>query len=205
MQSSAVSFSHSLPLLKPRRHQSSSFSSGCNSIRLSSSSSSDSRDLGDLNIAGIYSSLPRRSWTLSSSPFSSAKLRPWTGVPSLGSDSDASHFKVQATAVPDSSDEAVSAGSNVKKTLELGILFGFWYLFNIYFNIYNKQVRCFLFLWNFDGICEVLCGMIVRICGYFVRFAWTCLYREKPRLDNASYVDPIEKRKLTLCWNCLCN
>jgi solute carrier family 35 protein E1 len=26
------------------------------------------------------------------------------------------------------------------KTLWLGSLFGLWYLFNIYFNIYNKQV-----------------------------------------------------------------
>ncbi|XP_062194460.1 phosphoenolpyruvate/phosphate translocator 1, chloroplastic-like [Phragmites australis] len=26
------------------------------------------------------------------------------------------------------------------KTLQLGVLFGLWYLFNIYFNIYNKQV-----------------------------------------------------------------
>lgn len=40
---------------------------------------------------------------------------------------------------------AESAGEGEKssslfKTLELGSLFGLWYLFNIYFNIYNKQV-----------------------------------------------------------------
>ena len=146
MQSSAVTLSPALPLLKPRRPLSSSFSSGCNSVRVSSSSSSNSRDLGDLNDVRLTSSWPQRSWTLSSSPFSSAKLRPWTGVLSLASDSDASHFKVQATAVPDSAGEDASAGGNLRKTLELGLLFGLWYLFNIYFNIYNKQVRCFLFL-----------------------------------------------------------
>lgn len=30
--------------------------------------------------------------------------------------------------------------SELLKTLQLGSLFGLWYLFNIYFNIYNKQV-----------------------------------------------------------------
>ncbi|NP_001105393.2 plastid phosphate/phosphoenolpyruvate translocator 2 [Zea mays] len=32
------------------------------------------------------------------------------------------------------------AGGGLVKTLQLGSLFGLWYLFNIYFNIYNKQV-----------------------------------------------------------------
>ncbi|PAN11745.1 hypothetical protein PAHAL_2G212700 [Panicum hallii] len=32
------------------------------------------------------------------------------------------------------------AGGGLLKTLQLGALFGLWYLFNIYFNIYNKQV-----------------------------------------------------------------
>ena len=31
-------------------------------------------------------------------------------------------------------------GSALAKTLQLGVFFGLWYLFNIYFNIYNKQV-----------------------------------------------------------------
>ncbi|XP_023000688.1 triose phosphate/phosphate translocator, non-green plastid, chloroplastic-like [Cucurbita maxima] len=137
MQSSSVTFSPSLPLLKPRRPHTSFFSSGCNSIR---SSSSNSRDLSDLNNVSLPSSWPRRSWTLSNSPFSSSKLRPWTGVPSFASDFDANHFKVQAAAVPESSEEAASAGGSLMKTLELGLLFGLWYLFNIYFNIFNKQV-----------------------------------------------------------------
>ena len=38
-------------------------------------------------------------------------------------------------------DEHVAAKMEaLKKTLLLGVLFGMWYLFNIYFNIYNKQV-----------------------------------------------------------------
>jgi solute carrier family 35 protein E1 len=47
---------------------------------------------------------------------------------------------LQATAVPESASEDDDKSSNLKKTLQLGLLFGLWYLFNIYFNIYNKQV-----------------------------------------------------------------
>ncbi|CAI5977040.1 unnamed protein product [Closterium sp. NIES-64] len=36
--------------------------------------------------------------------------------------------------------EAGDAKSQLTKTIQLGSLFGLWYLFNIYFNIYNKQV-----------------------------------------------------------------
>jgi solute carrier family 35 protein E1 len=41
--------------------------------------------------------------------------------------------------VPESAGESAES-SSLFKTLELGALFGLWYLFNIYFNIYNKQV-----------------------------------------------------------------
>jgi solute carrier family 35, member E1 len=37
--------------------------------------------------------------------------------------------------------EAKEDGGALLRTLQLGSLFGLWYLFNIYFNIYNKQVR----------------------------------------------------------------
>ncbi|KAM0035105.1 putative triose phosphate/phosphoenolpyruvate translocator, sugar phosphate transporter [Helianthus debilis subsp. tardiflorus] len=51
---------------------------------------------------------------------------------------------VKATLNPESSGEndAVAAAEKAKMTelLVLGVLFGLWYLFNIYFNIYNKQV-----------------------------------------------------------------
>ena len=36
--------------------------------------------------------------------------------------------------------EEPSEPSELAKTIQLGSLFGLWYLFNIYFNIYNKQV-----------------------------------------------------------------
>lgn len=37
-------------------------------------------------------------------------------------------------------EEAKEGAGSLMKTLQLGSLFGLWYLFNIYFNIYNKQV-----------------------------------------------------------------
>lgn len=37
--------------------------------------------------------------------------------------------------------ETEAAPRRLLRTLQLGILFGLWYLFNIYFNIYDKQVR----------------------------------------------------------------
>ncbi|KAL6842487.1 hypothetical protein ACP4OV_027722 [Aristida adscensionis] len=36
--------------------------------------------------------------------------------------------------------KADEEGGGFMKTLQLGVFFGLWYLFNIYFNIYNKQV-----------------------------------------------------------------
>ncbi|KAK4791314.1 hypothetical protein SAY86_031727 [Trapa natans] len=86
------------------------------------------------------SALPRRSWFISEPPTSSSRLRrPWGGVQLFGSDSGKDSFEVGAASVPEAAGEGEKSG-NFAKTLELGLLFGLWYLFNIYFNIYNKQV-----------------------------------------------------------------
>ncbi|KAI4375336.1 hypothetical protein MLD38_013219 [Melastoma candidum] len=47
--------------------------------------------------------------------------------------------KVRAASVPGSEDGAVQPSAAIR-TLQLGAMFGVWYLLNIYFNIYNKQV-----------------------------------------------------------------
>ncbi|XP_007215759.2 phosphoenolpyruvate/phosphate translocator 2, chloroplastic [Prunus persica] len=46
---------------------------------------------------------------------------------------------LKVRAAPETAEEA-SNPSRMVKTLQLGALFGIWYLLNIYFNIYNKQV-----------------------------------------------------------------
>lgn len=50
---------------------------------------------------------------------------------------------LKVRAAPETAEEA-SNPSRMVKTLQLGALFGIWYLLNIYFNIYNKQVHCSL-------------------------------------------------------------
>jgi solute carrier family 35 protein E1 len=47
---------------------------------------------------------------------------------------------VVAAAAADGAAGGEEGSGGLVKTLQLGALFGLWYLFNIYFNIYNKQV-----------------------------------------------------------------
>ncbi|XP_065875549.1 triose phosphate/phosphate translocator, non-green plastid, chloroplastic-like [Euphorbia lathyris] len=125
----AVSSSPSFPLLKPKRAVlNHTFTPRFDPIRASSNR---------LNLQSSSNVIfPRRSWSSCSSP---SLQRPWNPLPPLVSEPKNDRFQVRAAAVPESSDEADKSKSFVK-TLELGLLFGLWYLFNIYFNIYNKQV-----------------------------------------------------------------
>ncbi|OEL23510.1 Phosphoenolpyruvate/phosphate translocator 1, chloroplastic [Dichanthelium oligosanthes] len=58
---------------------------------------------------------------------------------------------VAASAAAAAQGAGEEAGGGLAKTLQLGALFGLWYLFNIYFNIYNKQfavgTAIALFMW----------------------------------------------------------
>ncbi|XP_058733665.1 triose phosphate/phosphate translocator, non-green plastid, chloroplastic-like [Vicia villosa] len=59
-------------------------------------------------------------------------------TPLHSSNNNTFHTKASVTAAADSSSS--SSSSSLFKTLELGVLFCLWFSFNIYFNIYNKQV-----------------------------------------------------------------
>lgn len=142
MQSAAftLSSSPSLPLLKPPSQRSlvnTSFTARFDPI-LASSRRQDLETSSNI----VF---PRRSWSLALSP---SQLRPWNPLPPLVSETKTDLFQVKATAVPESAGDGEKSSSLVK-TLELGLLFGLWYLFNIYFNIYNKQVRLFCSLYFF--------------------------------------------------------
>lgn len=50
------------------------------------------------------------------------------------------HVKLRATAVPDNNAGESAKPSELLKALQLGVMFAVWYLLNIYFNIFNKQV-----------------------------------------------------------------
>ncbi|KAH6778929.1 hypothetical protein C2S52_010166 [Perilla frutescens var. hirtella] len=66
----------------------------------------------------------------------SLKQSGWVSGPNPEPESDG----VVVRAAAESAGAAESPKSKVMDTLILGSLFGLWYLFNIYFNIYNKQV-----------------------------------------------------------------
>ncbi|XP_042463825.1 phosphoenolpyruvate/phosphate translocator 2, chloroplastic-like [Zingiber officinale] len=71
-------------------------------------------------------------------------LRSLVSLPSLSDRRRKDALACRATAVPESASpgdgDASSKSGGILQTLQLGALFGLWYLFNIYFNIYNKQV-----------------------------------------------------------------
>ncbi|KAH9624556.1 hypothetical protein KSS87_000710 [Heliosperma pusillum] len=138
MQSTAFSLSPSTPLLKPRLYSNpnpnpnvrlpsavnfSRFSASLQSRRLSAVNDNYGFNLSrrsESNFDGLIS-LP----TLKKSP------------------SKIDDVVVVRASVPENagaSDSDAAKPVVVNRTLELGILFGAWYLFNIYFNIYNKQV-----------------------------------------------------------------
>ncbi|KMT10604.1 hypothetical protein BVRB_5g117240 [Beta vulgaris subsp. vulgaris] len=133
MQSSAISISPSIPLLKTRKnpsfqqHRLISF----NSLPIRHSLSSNSRSLSVVSSLNEDSSfnLSRRS----------SRFDGLVSLPSLKKSSE-DEFVVKATSLPESADSDEAPKAALSRTLELGILFGLWYIFNIYFNIYNKQV-----------------------------------------------------------------
>ncbi|CAJ1975126.1 unnamed protein product [Sphenostylis stenocarpa] len=105
----------------------------------------------------------RRSWTLS--PSSSFKFRPLPPSPPRAAES----------AVPDSA----PADNSLFKTLELGALFGLWYLFNIYFNIYNKQVLKAFHYPVTVTLVQFAVGTVL------VAFMWGLNLYKRPKLSSA--------------------
>ncbi|KAL8232243.1 hypothetical protein R6Q57_002021 [Mikania cordata] len=81
------------------------------------------------SICSPYSSSMPSLWILNRSPVAERRSR--------------YSYRVKATVVPESSgenDAPVVKESRMQETLLLGLLFVLWNVFNIYFNIYNKQV-----------------------------------------------------------------
>ncbi|KAL2515695.1 Phosphoenolpyruvate/phosphate translocator 1 [Forsythia ovata] len=72
----------------------------------------------------------------------SARRNGWVSGPtSEPREPDSEGFAVRAISVPESPGASESPkSSSGMETFVLGTLFGLWYLFNIYFNIYDKQI-----------------------------------------------------------------
>mmetsp|Transcript_33598 Transcript_33598/g.72624 ORF Transcript_33598/g.72624 Transcript_33598/m.72624 type:complete len:406 (-) Transcript_33598:384-1601(-) len=77
-------------------------------------------------------------------------------------------------------DESSSGGAS--NTLLLGGMFGLWYLFNIFFNIYNKQVlKVFAF--------PITCTALQFIVGSFLALIlWTTGLHKKPKVTKDQLV-----------------
>ncbi|XP_060191514.1 triose phosphate/phosphate translocator, non-green plastid, chloroplastic-like isoform X1 [Lycium barbarum] len=108
--------------------------------------------------------------------FSSSKLNgtgSWVSVPSREPDGALS---VRATSVVETTGEATKP---VGETLYLGLLFALWYIFNIYFNIYNKQVlKAFHY-----PVTMTLVQLVVGTA--LIIFMWTFNLYKRPKINGA--------------------
>ncbi|KAJ6800830.1 phosphoenolpyruvate/phosphate translocator 2, chloroplastic-like [Iris pallida] len=89
---------------------------------------------------------------------------------------------VRSAAGESAGEKSASEGSSLAQTLQLGSLFGLWYLFNIYFNIYNKQVlKVFPFPMTMTT-CQFAVGSI------FVLLMWATNLHKKPKISSQQIV-----------------
>ncbi|CAO2187850.1 unnamed protein product [Urochloa humidicola] len=78
--------------------------------------------------------------------------------------------------------KAEKEGGGFMKTLQLGAFFGLWYLFNIYFNIYNKQVlKVFPYPINVTEV-QFAVGSAVAL------FMWITGILKRPKISGAQLV-----------------
>jgi len=78
--------------------------------------------------------------------------------------------------------KAEEEGGGFLKTLQLGAFFGLWYLFNIYFNIYNKQVlKVFPYPINITEV-QFAVGAAVAV------FMWISGILKRPKISGAQLV-----------------
>ncbi|KAK4437241.1 Phosphoenolpyruvate/phosphate translocator 1, chloroplastic [Sesamum alatum] len=171
MQSSAIGFSPSLSFsANPRKFA----RNGFNPLSLSPPDRFFSSYASSLSIASTSSS--RRKLSLIGC---SLKQSGWVSSPAPGSsETESDGVVVRATA--ESAGEAESPKSkSFADTLVLGTLFGFWYLFNIYFNIYNKQV-----LKAFHYPVTVSLGQFA-VGTVLVILMWTFNLYKRPKISGA--------------------
>ncbi|XP_057421512.1 phosphoenolpyruvate/phosphate translocator 1, chloroplastic-like [Lotus japonicus] len=125
----------------------------------------------------IPSSIPNLNASSSSSSFPRFASSKWTATPS------ASTFRINATAstttASSSSDNSSSGSGSLLKTLELGALFSLWIIFNIYFNIYNKQV---LQVYHFPA---TLTAIQFAVGTLIVFFMWIFNLYKRPKISAA--------------------
>ncbi|KAK1359689.1 Phosphoenolpyruvate/phosphate translocator 1, chloroplastic [Heracleum sosnowskyi] len=127
----------------------------------------------------VTCSSSRRFPSFSCSSSSSPSPR-WISTPELANKSQSDDTVVvrAADSISESADDEASK-SKLKDTLVLGSLFGLWYLFNIYFNIYNKQVlKVFPYPVTVTTV-QFAVGTVL------VLFMWTTNLYKRPKISGA--------------------
>lgn len=103
-------------------------------------------------------------YTFSSSSSSSSSFPSFNKISASFLFSSGRYDNLKVRAAPESAEEA-SNQSGMVKTLQLGALFGIWYLLNIYFNIYNKQVYCSLLYLYISVLSFLNCFFLFKMHG----------------------------------------
>ncbi|KAH0690377.1 hypothetical protein KY290_018611 [Solanum tuberosum] len=173
MQSTAISFSPSISLPK-KPHKPSGSASFCRFNPLSQ----------PLRFGSLNGSAARKINSIRcSADSSSSKLNRngWISVPAPVPERESDGVEVRATSVPESAGEAPQS-KPMTETLVLGSLFGLWYLFNIYFNIYNKQV-----LKAFPYPVTVTFAQFA-VGSVLVILMWTLNLYKRPKISGAQLV-----------------
>lgn len=126
--------------------------------------------------------------SLSSSPsLSTSSFSSWTPLVSSHSSSkfisltplhSSTRFQTKATTTIDAADSSDSS-SPLFKALELGVLFCLWFSFNIYFNIYNKQVL------KVYHLPVTLTAFQFAIGTLLVAFMWGLNLYKRPKLTSS--------------------
>ncbi|XP_011097424.2 phosphoenolpyruvate/phosphate translocator 2, chloroplastic isoform X1 [Sesamum indicum] len=89
-------------------------------------------------------------------------------------------FKVRSAALPESRNEVTSIDERIR-ILQLGSMFAIWYLLNIYFNIYNKQV---LKVYPFPATVTAFqfgCGTVL------ILLMWALNLHPKPKVSRSQF------------------
>lgn len=180
MQSSAFNLSNSISLPNKLR-KASNPDSFYRFNPISRQLPSNSVNFPSINVVSGSSSRRLPSICCSSSSSSSPKLGGWFSTPSPVPERESDGFEVKATAVPESADDDGSK-SKMADTLVLGSLFGLWYLFNIYFNIYNKQVlKVFPYPVTVTTVQFAVGSVLVFLM-------WTLNLHKRPKISGAQLV-----------------
>ncbi|KAJ8553892.1 hypothetical protein K7X08_024570 [Anisodus acutangulus] len=170
MQSTSISFSPSISL--PKKPSLCRFN--INPL------SSQSCRFGSLNGSATRKINPIRCSSDSSSSSSKLNRNGWISVPPPVTERESEGLEVRAMSVSESAGETPK--SKLTETLVLGSLFGLWYLFNIYFNIYNKQVLKAFHYPVTVTLVQFTVGSVLVI------LMWTLNLYKRPKISGAQLV-----------------